>query len=471
MQNAFGHTRRLVPSEAGREAWRAEFVALSALALPLVGTQIGQIAMMTTDVLMMGWIGPEALAAGSLAASLHNTLWLFCLGVLVSTAALIAQARGAKDFRGVRRTVRQGLWIALLLAIPSCLVLWQTEPILRLLGQDPEASNLAQRYVRAEIWGFAPSLGFVVLRSFAAAMSRPQAPMVVMLLATVLNFPLNYVFMFGHLGFPAMGLVGAGVSTAIVQTLMFAALLGYLLSERRFRRHRILMRFWRPDWPRFKEILRLGVPIGLAILCEASLFSVAAILIGWIGTAQLAAHAIVLQCASVSFMVPLGIGQACTVRVGLAVGRRDRDGVARSGWAAIALGTVVMVFAALLFLLAPRLLTSAFIDLSLPANFETLKYAVLLFAIAAAFQVFDGAQVAAAHALRGMSDTRGPLIIGVIGYWFIGIGSALLLGFQFGLGVAGVWLGLVIGLAFAAFALIWRFVTHLGRSELPALVR
>ncbi|MDB5541399.1 MAG: family efflux transporter, partial [Devosia sp.] len=241
--------------------------------------------------------------------------------------------------------------------------------------------------------------------------------------------------------------------------------LGYALTHRRLKRFHILLRFLRPDWPRFREILRVGVPIGLTVAAEVGLFSVAAILMGRLGTNEVAAHAVALQLASTAFMVPLGLGMAATVRVGLAYGRGDAEGVRLAGWTAIFLGTGFMALTAALFLAIPLALVTIFLDSTDPANATALMLAATYLGVAGIFQLADGAQVVAAHSLRGLSDTRTPMMLAIFGYWFVGLPTAYVLGFVFDLRGTGVWLGLAVGLAFVAILLVSRFALR-GRLGL-----
>ena len=441
----------------GVESWRDEIRATLSLAVPLALAQLAHIGIQTTDVLMMGWLGPTALAAGTLGANIYTPLWLFGLGIVMAVAPMAAQALGARRFRSVRRIVRQGFWVATAVSLPSALVIWQGEAILLAFGQAPANAASAGDYLRVMVWGFAPSLWLVVLRCFVAAHTRAKSVLMVMILGVVVNFVGNYVLMFGHFGFPALGLVGAGISTSIANGIMFAALLGYVLWDRKFRRYAILYRLFWKDWPRFREILRIGLPIGVTILAESGLFAAAGLLMGLIGTEQLAAHAIALQCAVVAFMIPLGISQATTIRVGRAAGAGSRSGVGKAGWCAMALGLVFMLAAALCFLLLPEQLVDLFLDLNKPANIEVLHYGVIFLSIAALFQVFDGAQVVSMGCLRGLKDTRVPMYFALLCAWGIGFGACAVLAFPLGLGGVGIWLGLSLGLATLSGLMTWRF--------------
>jgi MATE family multidrug resistance protein len=401
-----------------------------------------------------------------LGVNLNFVLFLFAIGVVIATAPMMAHDLGRKRHaaREPRRTVRQGLWVALALGLPSWLILWHIAAILHLLRQDPALIEGAESYVHAAMWGFVPGLWFVVLRNFIAALERPRAGMVVTFLAIGFNALADYGLIFGAFGLPALGLQGAGVATALTNTLMFLGLLGYVLIDRRFRRYQILGRFWRPDWVRFREIFRLGLPIGITLIMEIGLFASAGFMMGWIGMADLAAHQIALQCASVTFMVPLGLSQAATVRVGLAAGAGDPAGVRRAGIAALVIGGVFMSLMAILMWTLPGTIAGLFIDAGDPANAAVLQLAVTFLGIAARFQIFDGGQVIGAGALRGLKDTRWPMVFAAIAYWLVGMSMALGLGFGLGLGGVGIWFGLALALAVAAGLMIGRFLSLQRRA-------
>lgn len=445
--------------------WRREVVATLRLSGPLVFTQLAMIGINTTDIVMMGWLGPADLAAGALGMNIYIPLFLFGMGIATVVAPMTAQALGARDFRGVRRTVRQGFWLSTLFGVLFTLVIWNGRHVLLATGQDPATALLAEDYLTAVAWALLPSLWFVVLRSFVTAHSRPRSVLVITLAAVGVNAVANYGLMFGNFGLPRWELTGAGVTSSVVSALMFLVLLGHVLQDRQFRRYRILVRFWRPDWARFVELFRVGVPIGLTIVAEAGLFSAAAFLMGLISTEALAAHAIALQCAAVAFMVPLGLGQAAVVRVGLAAGARDDSGVTRAGWAALVAGLLFMACSALVFWFAGHFLVGLFLDVSVPENGPVIELAVSFLVIAALFQLVDGGQVIGVHALRGLNDTTVPMWLAIGGYWAIGFVASVVLAFPLGLGGRGVWMGLALGLAFVAILAIWRF--HRRHRHLP----
>jgi len=440
------------------------------LAGPLVLTQLAVISLNATDVVMMGWLGPEFLAGGALGNNLYMPLFLFGLGIVIAVAPLTAQALGAGDSTAVRRIFRQGFWVGLALGVPFSLVLWQGRPILLLFGQSEANALLAEDYLDAALWGLVPSFWFIVLRAFVTAHSRPRAALVVTLVGVVVNALGDYVLMFGKFGFPRLELLGAGITTAIVQTFMFLALLVFVITDKKFKESTRAVFALRPDWTRFREILSVGFPIGLTVLAESALFATASLLMGVLGTNELAAHAVAVQCAAIAFMIPLGIGQAVTVRVGLAVGRGDRLGVGRAGWCGLGIGVCVMVIPAALFWFSGNWLIGLYLDAGDAANQTVVAYGVAFLAIAGLFQFADGAQVILVGALRGLKDTRIPMVIAYFGYWIIGFPLCALLAFATPLRGQGVWIGLAVGLIVVAFLAGRRF---LRRDTLwdPATVR
>ncbi|GAB5506468.1 MAG: MATE family efflux transporter [Rhizobiaceae bacterium] len=448
-------------SNAARQssAWLAEIRATVQLAWPMIRTNLAQMGMTTTDVVMMGRLGPDALAAGALGGNLYFSPMMGGLGFMLATSPMIASELGRNRFsvRDVRRTVRQGLWLAGFLSLPLWLFFWHGGEVLVLLGQEPRLSALAGEYMRTMMWATLPFYGYVILRNFISALERPGWALTIVCVAVVFNAFANYCLMFGNLGFPKLELVGAGLATTLSSTLMFAGLSLVVIYERQFRRYRIFGRFWRADWPRFFQLFKLGAPISGILVFEVSIFNAATLLMGLIGSVALAAHAIAIQIASVSVMVPMGIGQAVTVRVGRAFGARDNEAVARAGWAAFAIGVSFMALMAVVMLTMPRLLISAFIDIDDAMNTAVVTTAVAYLSLAALFQIVDGAQAVASGMLRGLHDTAIPMVLAAIGYWGIGLPLSYVLAFHFGLDGVGVWLGLFFGLASVAFMLVIRW--------------
>ena len=457
-------------STGARRAWHEEARATLALAWPMILTNLAQSAPVTIDVVMLGRIGPEALAAGALGTNLYFAFMIFGIGLVTAVSPMVAREVGSRrsSVRDVRRTVRQGLWSAVAISIPVWAVLWHTEPIMLALGQDPGLSKRAGAYLSTLMWGFLPFLGYIVLRSYIAALERPFWGLWAGLIGCAVNTLAAWCLIFGKLGFPRLELVGAGIATSFAITVMFGSLALVVVLDRRFRRYHLFGRFWRPDWPRFLALWRLGLPIAATLVFEVTIFNAAVFLMGLIGTTAVAAHSIAIQIASIAFMVPLGFGQAVTVRVGRAFGAGDTDGVTRAGWTAYAMGVGFMLVTASLMLFAPHLLISAFLDLSRPANAEVIRLAVTFLAFAALFQVADGAQAVGSGMLRGVHDTRVPMLVAGLGYWGIGLPMGVILGFPLGLGGAGIWIGLAGGLAVVAVLMTVRW-TRRERLGLVAL--
>lgn len=446
-----------------RARWLAEAAATLRLAWPLVIAQFATIGLNTTDVIMMGWLGPDFLAGGSLAVSMLFPLLMLGTGVAMAAAPMAAQALGAKSRRSARRTVRQGLWLSALLGVALAAPLFFAAPLLVATGQDPGVAARAGEYLRAAAPMIPFALMFTVLRGYAAAHGRTQIVLWITLGGIALNAALDWALMFGELGAPRLELAGAGIATSVVYAAMFLALLVYVVRVRR--RDALLARFWRADWPRFVAMLRLGLPIGLTMMAESGLFAAAALMMGLIGPTALAGHAVALQLAAIAFMAPLGLSHATTVRVGRASGAGDAAGARRAGFVSMLLSVGFMALTAMAFWFAPAPLVALFLDPEDPANAAPFAMAVQFLAVAALFQIFDGVQVTAAAALRGLSDTATPMLIALCGYWLVGLPIAWTLAFPVGLGGVGLWLGLAAGLAFAALVLATRFALSEARTR------
>lgn len=442
-----------------RSAWAKEARACVALGWPLVLTNLAQIAIATTDVAILGRLGPDALASGALGANLFFVLVVLGMGLAMATAPLLAQDFGRRraTVREPRRTVRQGLWATFALSLAGWALLGSAEEILLAFGQRPTLAQGAARYLDGFMWGLLPALWFMVLRSFISALERPRAGLVVTLVAIALNAALCWGLAFGAFGLPALGLFGAGLAGSLANLALFLGLGGFILLDRRMRRFHLFGRFWRADWPRLAELMRIGLPMSLAFGFEVTVFSAAAMMMGLIGPDPLAAHAIALQIASIAFMVPMGLSQAATVRVGLAAGAGDVVAAGRAGWTALALGSAFMATSALVLLLAPGPLVGLFLDRAQAASGPVFELAVSFVGVAALFQLVDGAQAVGAGALRGLKDARVPMLFAALGYWGVGVPLSAALAFPAGLDGFGVWLGLAAGLAVVALLMVVRW--------------
>lgn len=451
----------------GGAPWRVELRETLRLAWPLVLTNFTQALIPATDVVLLGWAGKDKLAAASLGVNLVNGCMIFGVGVVMASAPMIAHALGRRErsLHETRRTVRQAMWAAIALIVPIWLLLWHTEGILHLFRQDPALAHAAARLVRPMMFGILPLLWYVVLRSFISGLGRPGWAFVTGLIAVAFNAGVNSVLIFGGFGIPPLGLFGAGLGSALSNLLLFLSLALVVTRQRHFRRYHLFGHFWRADWPRFRDIWRVGAPIGVTLAMEVTVFSAAVFLMGLIGAAELAAHAVAIQIAALCFMTPLGIGQAATVRIGLAHGRRDSAAVALAGRTTFGITMAFMATTTTVVLLFPRPLISLFMDVADPANAHVAALAASFLIVAALFQLFDGAQAVGAGMLRGLQDTAVPMFISAFGYIGVGLSSSVLFGFHFGWGGVGIWTGLALGLAAAASLLMLRWALR-GRLGL-----
>jgi len=467
MQNA--DVRRTIAIDSGLSPWREELRAMTRLAAPIVLTQLSWVAMMTTDVAMIARLGANPLAGASLSMMVFFLGYVFCFGVIMATAGLAAQAYGARRPRTVRRVVRQGLWVTILLTLPAVAIFGQTVEILELLGQPAAVLGHADDYMRTLMWALPPSVAFAVLRNFVSALNRPTVALWVMMSGVPLNAALDYGLIYGQFGMPALGLAGAGTATAVVNALMFLAILYIAVMKKPFRRYTILVRFWRPDWYQFRQIFRIGLPIAWMMLLEAGFFIAAVFVAGRFGAAVIAAHMIAMQLPHITFMVPMGLAQAATVRVGQAVGRRDPVAAYRSAWTAIGVTVVFMTVMMAIVLSIPETFASLFLDHARPGSAGVLALATTFLFYAAFFQLADGVQAVAAGALRGLNDTAVPMMLAVVSYWGVGLTASLTFAFGAGLGGVGLWLGFDSALICAAGLLTYRLRRLADRRYMPAL--
>jgi MATE family multidrug resistance protein len=449
----------------GGNAWRDEFRATLTLAWPLMLANLTQQLIQATDVLLMGRLGASALAAATLALNLTFTFNLLLLGLLIASSPMMATALGQRfnAVRDVRRTFRAGLWLLIFTLPPYWLLLWHVGTWMRIFGQSSELASQGQTFLRAYMWCTAPWLLFQLLRNFVSALERPRVVLWLSIAGIGVNALLSWSLIFGHFGLPALGLMGGGVGSTLTWLAMCGALIAYTLRERKFRRFHLFGHWWRFDGQRTLAMVRLGLPIGITMALEMGVFALAAYFMGWIGAPAVAAHAVALQLAALTFMVPLGLGQAATVRVGLALGRRDEAGITRAGWAAWCLGVGFMATMAIAMWAAPRQLVTLFL-VDVPANAATIGLAVGFLRVAAAFQLVDGAQVIGAGMLRGLHDTRWPLIFALVGYWGVGLGIGAWLAFARDWQGLGIWVGLASGLAAVAVLMLarWNLRKRLG---------
>jgi MATE family multidrug resistance protein len=442
----------------------SEVRATVAVAGPLAAANLAQMAMGFTNTVMVGSLGSGALAAAGLGASLYFTIAIVCSGILTAVAPLAAHAIGAGDRGRAGRIARQGLVLATLLAVPVIAALLMANRLLLTLGYEPALAAEIGRFLGAIAWAAPGFLGFAVLRSFLVAASHSRTVMIALIIGIPMNAGLNWILIFGHLGAPTLGIAGSGCATAIIQWLMFTGLGIYALAAPSLAQYRMGLSL--RDWNEIGRILRLGLPIGGILGLEIGVFATTGILMGLLGADALGAHQLVMNCISVIFMVPLGIAQAATVRVAVALGSGAAAAARRAGFVALALGVAYMAIMAGALVAAPRAITRIYVDIDAPANRGLVGIALYLLLIAALFQIFDGVQAIAAGALRGYRDTAVPLLLAVIGYWGIGFAGGWLLAFPAGYGPVGLWSGLAVGLAAVALMLTVRLHFCAGNAAL-----
>ena len=458
----------LEPPHSG-EGWRGEFAATLALAWPLALANLAQMLVHAIDVIFVARLGDEALAASSLAIALFGLLLWSLSGISGMVAALIAAELGRKRHavREVRRSTRMGLWLAVGLGAVAMGICAAGERLMLVTGQDPVVAALAGDFLAVIMWAMIPMQLANVLRNFVSALGRPIFATAITVLAIGVSALGNFALVFGNLGAPALGLEGSALASVLTSLFIVAAYLVAIARDRRLRRYRVFGNWWRPEWSRLAELLRIGAPVSLTILAEAGLFSGAAFLMGRIGASELAGHTIALQLAALAFQVPFGVAQAATIRVGYFYGARDGRGIALAGWTAIVLGGGFMLLTAGALLFAPRTIIRIYVDPDAARNAALVGFAVQYMAVAAAFQLFDGVQAVTAGVLRGLQDTRVPMLMALLGYWVPGFGAAIWLGFNTALEGTGVWIGLAVGLIVVAALLLQRWARRARLGLLP----
>ena len=451
------HVSTLDARAARATVWRTEAAETIRLSLPIALTQLGQIAMMTSDLALVGRLGDKAVAASALAQIVLFLGFVLGMGLVSAVAPLAAQAFGAREPRIVRRALRVGLWASLILGVPLTAVCLQGESLLLALGQEAAVAALARDYLLGLCWCLVPGWWFIALRSFMGAVNRPEPALWIMLVAIPVNVALAYVLIFGAFGAPRLEIFGAGIATTMVNLGMCVAGFWVCYTQRPFKKYQVLGRFWRFDWPLLRRLIVVGAPIAAAFLIEYGLFAGAALMVGWIGTIELAAHQMALQIAAIVFMVPFGMSMAATVRVGHAVGRNDPIAVRRAGLTAILLGALFMAVMVVLIITFRGTIPRIFLDPGPGDADATLAMAATLLAVGATFFIVDGIQTVAAGALRGLNDTRVPMLFAAASFWLVGLSACYLLAFLARLGVIGIWAGFTISIALYAGLLVWRF--------------
>ncbi|MXP44797.1 MATE family efflux transporter [Allopontixanthobacter sediminis] len=447
--------------------WRTEFSATMKLAWPLAAANLLQMLVHAVDVIFVARLGEQELAASSLAIALFGLILWGLSGLTGAVAPLIAAELGRRRHavREVRRSVRMGLWLAVLVGALGMIACLGGERLMLLTGQDPKIAAMSGDFLQIIIWAMIPMVLSNVLRIFVSALDRPIFATMIIASAIGVSVLANWVLVFGNLGAPALGLEGSALASVFTSLFILAAYVAAIGWDRRLRRYRILGNWWRTEWGRMKDIIRIGTPIMFTIFAEAGLFSGAAFLMGRIGPSELAGHTIALQVAALAFQIPFGIGQAATIRVGYHFGAGDTAAIARAGWIALAIAVAFSMVTASIMLFAPLTVLSIYVDVNAAGNSAMVGFAVQYLLLAAIFQLVDAVQAVSAGNLRGLQDTRVPMVIAVFSYWAAGFSISIWLGLNSPLAGVGVWIGLAAGLLVAAILLTWRWAQR-GRFGL-----
>lgn len=425
------------------------------LGLPLIGSHLAQFAVTLSDAVMLGWYSVEALAAEVLGGTLWFVLFIVGSGFAFAVMPMVAAAYEMGNETQVRRVTRMGMWASTLFGLAVLpLAIW-SEALFLALRQDPETSALAAEYLTLVGWSILPALLVMVLKSFLAALERTQIVLWVTVGAVFLNIAVNYALIFGNWGFPEMGIRGAAIASLTVSIGSLIVLVAYIM--RVTPEFALFQRLWRPDWEAFGEVFRVGWPIGLTNLSEVGLFAASSVMMGWLGTLALAAHGAALQVTSAVFMIHMGLSNTATVRAAQAYERGDTRGLRDGAIVVIIMSFLTALLTVAAFLIVPEFLIGLFMHPGEPDRAAVIAIGVGLLAAAALFQLVDAAQVMALGLLRGLQDTKIPMILAAISYWLVGVPTSYLLGFTFDFGGVGIWLGLAVGLALAGLLMMLRF--------------
>lgn len=436
---------------------RTEIREFLRIAVPLASAQVAQSLIGFVDTVMMGRLGQESLAAGGLASITFFALLSIASGIVMGVSTLVAEAYGAGNKTRIEQVTSQGLWLSLVLTIPIMLFVLHIGTFMHYLGQNVTTISLAKSYLDVIVWGFFPALAFAMLRGVVSGLSQARPVMVIVIAGTLLNVVGNYILAYGKLGFPKMGLVGLALASALTTWTMFIALVVYILRHKQLKTYKLFQNLNRLKLQILQELMVIGVPIGMSSALEIGLFTVVTYLMGILGTDVLAAHQIVFQTMFVIFMVPLGMSYAITARIGQWSGQQNIEGVRRAGQISTFIVIGFMTLMTFVLLIFSQQVIGLYIDIRNPENANIIALATSMLNIAALAHPVDGLQKVMMGALYGLQDTIIPVLLSLLAFWGIGLTSGYLLGFHFGLGGTGLWIGQSIGVAISAGLFVWRF--------------
>ncbi len=442
-----------------------EIAGIAALALPLVLTHLAWIAMGITDIVMLAWLGPEDLAAATLAQHYYGAFSFALVGILSGALPIMAQAVGGKRYGDAGKCFRQAAWIVALFSALGYFGIWQADLALKLAGQSDQVANAGAAYIRIAAIGFPAGLATQLLRQFASAHGRPRLGLIAICLGIVLNAVLDYGLVFGAFGLPRLEIIGAGLATAISYWLACLAMVLVLARDRKIKSHFPFPGAWRPDRRMIVEIFRIGLPIGAIALSEIGVFIASSFVIGHFGIAQVGGHGIAGEVASIAYTIPVGLLQAVTVRVGWAIGRGEAAAVRLVTLTGIGCGAVCGLLLAVAIWLGRDGIVGFVLGPAEVQDPQLWSAALGIMSVVAVYQIFDAPLACANGALRGMKDTRWPMFVFLVDFWLIGAALALWFGFGLDLKAPGIWAGLSCGIALTLAVLIWRIRWRLGRIQ------
>jgi len=431
---------------------KEEFKLLMNIGLPVIIGNLLQTSMSVVDTVMSGNLSPRDLAAVAVGGSLFMPVFILGAGILMAVSPIVAQHFGSRNFSLIGKTTRQSMWLAVIISVPAILVLRNMGPVLEFLEVEPDIIPLTLGYMDGITWGIFSLYLYLAMRYFNEGISVTKPAMYISLIGLFFNIFWNYTLMYGKFGFPQMGAVGTGYASAIVMNVMFLSLFIYTYFNKSFRRFEIFQNLKLPEKKYIFELIRIGVPIGISMCMEVTMFAVVALIMGSLGTYAVAGHQIAINIASITFMIAFGLSAAITVRVGQTMGRSGPLEARFSGKVGVVIAALFMTLTALLMSLFPGFLTGLYTD-----DTELQNLAIQLIYMAAIFQISDGLQVSGLGALRGLKDTRIPMYVNLIAYWIIGLPLGYILGITFGWGPEGLWIGLIAGLTVAGILHNWRF--------------
>jgi MATE family multidrug resistance protein len=432
--------------------WRAELHAMIVLAVPVVLSELGWMAQGVVDTIMVGRLGPAAIGAVALGNAVFYTPSLFGFGLLLGLDTLVAQAYGRKDYDGCHRWLAQGIYLALLVTPAIMLALWAASYGYARFGIVAAVAAPAASYLRVLNFSTLPLLIYAASRRYLQGVGQVRVVTITFVGANLLNWAGNWMLIYGHWGAPAMGVRGSALSTVVARIFMALALLGFAWRYERSRGHPLFRHWAGPVVAEIKQLIRIGAPAAGQILAEVGAWNLATLAAGWLTPVALATHQIALNYAALTYMVPLGVGSAAAVSVGHAVGAGNPARARRAGWLALGLGTGFMLLAAVVFLVAPRPLIALY-----TSDAQVMAVGPALLGLAALFQIFDGIQTVSTGALRGLGETRSPMIANLVGYWVLGLPIGFVLCFVLKWGIYGLWIGLTLALVLIASTLLYRW--------------